>query len=455
MKMNRRRFLGATAVAGAGLAYPFPTASAAERATSAAAQPVPKPALLGGSPVRTARFPAWPVPAPGDDQAVLDVLHSGRWTRSYGGQVSNRFEEVYARVTGARHCVATANGTSALFAALGALGVGPGDEVILPPYTFVATLNVVLLQYALPIFVDTDPHTFQVDAGKIEAALTPNTRALLPVHIGGNVADLDAILALAKKKSLPVIEDACQAHLAEWRGRKVGTWGDAGCFSFQNSKNWNCGEGGAVLCNDDDLAARIYAFHNNARGRGPGGYNYQHVGSRAANLRLTEFQTALLLSQMENVEQQTRRRTENAEYLTGLLQQIPGIEPAKMYPGCTVNAYHLYMFRYRAEAFAGLPRARFLQALSAEGIPCMAGYTPLNQEPSTLATLNTRAYQRIYPAETLKQWRDRTHCPVNDQLCREAVWFAQTMLIGPKSDMDAIADAIVKIKAHAADLAKG
>lgn len=443
---SRRDFIKSTAAAGAAASvFTTPNLFAAETA---------KPAKLGGQAVRRSPFPSWPIVAENDEKAILDVVRSRKWTRSYGGNVADRFEEAYAKVTGAKHCIAVANGTSALFASLGGLGVGPGDEVILPPYTFVATLNAVLLQYALPVFVDTDRETFQIDAKKIAGAITERTTAILPVHIGGNVADLDTILATAKARKVPVIEDACQAHLAEWRGRKVGAWGDTGCFSFQASKNWNCGEGGAVLCNDDDLAQRVYAFHNNCRPRKISGYNFTYLGSRGTNLRLTDFQAAALLSQMERVEEQTRRRTENANYLTSMLREIPGIQPAKMYEGCTVNAYHLYMFRYDPERFGGLPRNKFLSALSAEGIPCSGGYSPLNKEAFIKEALETRAYQRLYPADVLKNWAERNHCPENDRLCQEAVWFYQTMLIGPRSDMDNIAEAIRKIQAHAPALAK-
>ena len=166
---------------------------------------------------------------------------------------------------GTTHCVATANGTSALIASLGALDIDPGDEVIVPPYTFIATINAVLLHYALPVFVDTDPATFQIDATKVEAAITDRTRALLPVHLGGNVADLDTLLAIASQHKLPLIEDACQSHLAEWKGKKVGSLGAAGCFSFQVTKNLPSGEGGAIITSDPELAARCYAFHNNGR----------------------------------------------------------------------------------------------------------------------------------------------------------------------------------------------
>jgi dTDP-4-amino-4,6-dideoxygalactose transaminase len=312
--------------------------------------------------VRTAPFTAWPVRDALEEQALVGVVRSGRWNR--GPQV-DRFEAEYARLTGAAHCLATANGTSALLATLGALDVGPGDEVIVPPYTFVATVNAVLLRHALPVFVDTDVETFQIDAGKVASAITDRTKVVMPVHLGGAVADLDTILGAAGARGVPVVEDACQAHLAEWKGRKVGTYGRAGCFSFQASKNLNCAEGGAILTSDSALLEACYRFHNNSRGRATAGstdFSYRGVG---ANLRLTEFQAALLLSQMTRLEQQARTRDANGAYLTSLLSGIDGVRPARAYAGCTRNAYHLYMFRYQPQAFAGLPRARFLEALRA------------------------------------------------------------------------------------------
>jgi dTDP-4-amino-4,6-dideoxygalactose transaminase len=274
------------------------------------------------------------------------------------------------------------------------------------------------------------------------------------VHIGGSAADLDTILAVGQKRKLPVIEDACQSHLAEWRGKKLGSLGTTGCFSFQASKNLNSGEGGAILTSDPELAQRIYAFHNNCRGRNIAGYNFEYMGLRGANLRLTEFQAALLLSQMTRVEEQSKTREQNAQYLTKMLSEIPGIQPARMYEGCTRNAYHLYMFRYDKEQFAGLSRGKFMQAMGAEGIPCSGGYSPLNKEKFLLAALKSKAYQRIYPPEMLNQWVERNDCPENEKLCQEAVWLMQTMLLGPRSDMDTIAAAVRKIKAYAGDLAK-
>ncbi len=427
----------------------FLTAASAT-ALAAGPKPIDKPALLGGAPVRDRRFPSWPQIRDNDEKAWMDVLRGGRWNRT-GGKYVAQFEEAWAKRLGSKYCLATANGTSALVIALAALDIGPGDEVLVPPYTFVATINAVLLHHALPVFVDTDPETFQMDARKIEAAITERTRLILPAHIGGSAVDMDTTLAVARKHKLPVLEDACQAHLSEWRGRKLSTLGDLGCFSFQASKNLNSGEGGALLTQREDLAEICRSFHDNGRGKSDGGFSYVRNG---CNLRLTEFQGALLLEQLTRLEEQSQTREKNAAYLTRQLREIPGIAPARMYEGCTRNAYHLYMFRYDRERFAGLPRAQFLKALSAEGVPCSGGYTPLNKEPFLANTFATRGWQKLYPREVLASYAERNQCPANDRLCGEGVWFTQTMLLGSKEDMDQIADAIRKIQAHAGELAR-
>jgi dTDP-4-amino-4,6-dideoxygalactose transaminase len=439
---NRRRFVATSAAVGLGVALGGGTALAAD-----------KPALLGGKRTRSQPFPSWPVSGPQEDKVLLATLQSGKWFRGYGQQV-DKFEAAYARLTGAKHCIATNGGTTALIAALGALNIGPGDEVIVTPYTFIASITSIMMHFALPIFVDIDPETFQIDPAKIEAAITDRTAAILPVHIGGNVANLDAILAVAEKHKSPVIEDACQAHLAEWRGRKVGTWGAAGCFSFQVTKNLPSGEGGAVLTNDRDLSERIFAFHGNCRARTVASFNFTYMPTRAANFRMTEFQGALLNAQMTRLERNARTRDDNANYLTGQLGQIPGIVPVKMYEGCTRNAWHLYMLRYQAEEFAHLPRDKFLQALGAEGIPCGGGYTPVPWDTFLKESFGTRGARRVFPQEVLDQWPGRCRVPEHEKLCREAVWFTQNMLLGPRGDMDQIAEAIRKIHAHAAALAK-
>ncbi|UCF37986.1 MAG: DegT/DnrJ/EryC1/StrS family aminotransferase [Acidobacteriota bacterium] len=449
---NRRNFIGLVSAGAAGMHF---TAAAPTLSVSAGVDG--KPALLGGEPVRTKPFPGWPVVEDNDRANQKAVLESKHWNR---GSHVDQFEEAWASRLGAKYAVATSSGTSALVASLAALEVGPGDEVIVPPYTFVATINVVLLHHALPVFVDTDRSTFQIDPGKIASAITENTRCVMPVHLGGNVANMDEILKVARAKNVPVLEDACQSHLAEWRGQKVGTVGDLGCFSFQASKNLNSGEGGAATSNNGDLIARVASFQNAGRG-----YeideNGKLIGDRSSgfvytrngdNRRLTEFQGALLLSQLDRLEEQAKIREQNAEYLTSLLKEVPGIRPAEMYEGCTRNAYHLYMFRFDPEGFAGMSRKRFLEAMKAEGVACSSGYGRLNKEPFLETTYKSRGFRRIYTEKEIQLLLERNECPENDRLCDEAVWLIQTQLLGPRSDMDEIAAAVRKIQKHAASL---
>jgi len=353
------------------------------------------------------------------------------------------FEALFAERTKSKYCLAVSSGTTALITSLGALGIGPGDEVIIPPYTFVATFNAVTQSYALPVFVDSDLETFQIDAAKVSAAVTPATRVLLPVHIGGSPADLDTLVAVGKEKNLPVIEDACQAPLAEWKGQPVGPIGLGGCISFQASKNLNAGEGGVVLTNDETFYNQCYNFHT------PGGGKAAPSSGRGSNFRMTEWQAAILLSQYSRMEEQCKRRDENAAYLTKLLSEIPGIMPARLTSGCTRSAWHLYMMRYDSAQFGNLPRAQFLQKLNAAGVGASSGYSPLNKMGHVRALAGNPHYQRIYGKAAMKQWLERIECPVNDRLCEQAVWLTQTALLGTKSDTEQIADAIRAVRKQA------
>jgi len=437
--VNRRQFVAASASAGVGMALTG-TARAAD-----------KPAFLGGKPVRTKGYQSWPMVDAADENAVLEVVRARRW---YRNRSVAEFEERYAKLNEAKYCVATTSGTSALLTSLGALGIGPGDEVIVPPYTFTASVSVILLHYAMPVFVDSDRETFLIDPKKIEAAITDRTAAILPVHIGGAVADMDSITAIADKHKLPVVGDACQAHLAEWRGRSAGGWGTPGCYSFQVSKNLCSGEGGAILTNDETIANKCFAFHTCCRKRSGASSGFAYDLGRNTNVRMTEFQGALLLSQMDGVVERAQTRSDNADYLSKMLSEIPGIHPARMYEGCTRNAYHLYMFRVQPEQLAGLSRNQFVRALRAEGIPCSTGYGRLNEASFIKDAINTRPYVRVYGKPTIEKWADRNRCPENDKMCDEAVWFMQNMFLGPRSDMDEIAEAVRKIQAHASEIAR-
>ena len=435
-RFTRRQFVAATSLgslaAVAGQAIPVRAAESRDAS---------KLAVRGGTPVRTRGFPGWPVwDKQRDEERVLSVLRSGVWSRS---KVVAEFEKNYAELLGAKRCLATTHGTTALLAALNALDIGVGDEVLVGPYTFVASVAVIFLSGALPVMVDTDRETFLVNPEKMEEKITPNTKAILPVHIYGLPADMDRINAIAKKHNLVVLEDACQAWLAELNGKKCGTHGNLGCFSFQNSKHLTCGEGGAVVGNDGALMDRAVSYHDFGRG-GP------RLGSKC---RMTEFQAAILLAQMERLEEQTQRRWENAVYLTAKLREIPGIMPHRLYDGVTRAAYHLYPFRYNPQEFNGAGRDKFIKALQAEGIPCSGGYGRLNKASLIEDTLSSRNFQRMYSREQLDHCRAQIECPDNDLLCSEAVCFGQRLLLGNKEDMDDIANAVEKIHENRAQLA--
>jgi len=407
-------------------------------------------AILGGQPVRTKAWPDWPMWNPKtDEEQVIKVLRSGIWSR---GKVVTEFEEKWAATIGTKRCLATTNGTSALITALRQLNVGAGDEVIVTPYTFIATIDAILMNGAMPVFVDTNPATSQIDANKIEEKITSRTTTILPVHILGLPADMVKIMSIARNNNLTVLEDACQAWLAEIDNKKVGSWGDAGCFSFQNSKHIPIGEGGAIVSDNEEFMDRCFSFHNFGRPHGKvvGTVSGEYV-ILGYKCRTTEYQAAIGLAQLKRLEAQTKIREENAEYLRSQIKDIPGIVPYELSENATRAVFHIFPFRYKKEAFHNLSRSKFLEALVAEGIPCSGGYSPLNNMPYLKDAFQSKNYQKVYPKEMLDfdGFVERNQCPQNDQLCKEAVWFRQSMLLGSKSDMNDIAMAIEKIHNNA------
>ncbi len=443
---TRREFLkqNSLAVAGAVLAAGAPSALYASAQSQA-------PAILGGSPSwAPSRWPVWPRWNPEtDEKRLLEVMRSGVWSRA---GVVTEFEKAWADALNVKRCLTVVNGTNALVTAISQFKIQAGDEVLVPPYTFIATVSAVLTNGAMPVFVDIDPVTYQMDPAKIEAKITPRTKAIIPVHILGLPADMDKIMAIAKKHNLVVIEDACQAHLAEIDKKKVGTIGHAGCFSFQNSKNLPIGEGGAVVSNDDAFIDRCFSFSNFGN---PYGSAVGAVGTgstmQGTKVRFSEYQAAIGLAQLTRLDAETTTRNENAAYLKSQIKDIPGIVPYQLYDNVTRAAFHLFPFRYKKEAFKGLSRTDFLKALSAEGIPCSSGYTTLNTQPFLNETFKSKGYQGIYPKEMLdiKNYNAQNRCPENDLLCSEAVWFTQNMLLGTRNDMKDIATAIEKIHTNA------
>ena len=401
--------------------------------------------IAGGRPVRRTPFPSWPVFGPEDEEALLEVLHSGRW---FLADKIAAFERAFADFQQAEFGIGVSSGTTALQVALEAVGIRPGDEVIVPAYTFIATASSVVSSGGIPIFADIQPGTYNIDPDSVAAAITDRTRAIIAVHIAGRPADLDAILAMAQPRGIRVIEDACQSHAAAWKGRRVGAIADLGTFSFQASKNLCAGEGGFITTDDRELHERAWSIHN--CGRSPQGAWYEHplIGS---NYRLSEYHAALLLSQMRNLEAQTATRTRNAERLTTLLSEIDGIDPLDPDERITTHAYHLYILRYRPQAFGGVPRDRFIEALQAEGVPCSSGYRPLYKESAFAARFADSPFESSYFKG--KPDYSRVCCPETERICaEESVWLTQTMLLGPESDMDDIAAAVRKVRNHADQL---
>ena len=445
--LTRRAFVRTAAAGSAALTW-----LGARRAPTVFAAGADKPALLGGTPVHKGGWPKWPEWRESWEPEIIDVLRSGRWCSSGGSGKVGEFEEAYAKLHGAKRCVATASGTTALLTALHVMGVDAGDEVIISPYTFIATYNVILMQKALPVFADTDPATLTMDSASIESRITDRTRAILPVHIYGMPCDMDPINAIAKKHNLAVIEDACQAWLAEYKGNKCGTLGDLGCFSFQNSKHIPAGDGGAVTTNNEELADRCQAYHN--CGRATGTFQGKGSFSRGTNFRMMHYAGALLRQEIDKLVTDTKRRQENADRLTAGLKEIPGVEPVRL-PKDSRAVWHLYAFRYDPEGFNGLPRAKFMKALSAEGVPSSGGYHEQYNDGLLDEAINSRGFKRLFTAERLKAYRDSFQkLKGNKQVCETTVGLFQTLLLADRSDMDHIIEAVRRIQAHSAALAK-
>ena len=404
-----------------------------------------KLSICGGQPVRTAPWPAWPQHGPEDERALLDVLHSGKW---FLGEKVVEFERTFADYHQAKYGVSVCNGTVAIQVALEAIGIAPGDEIIVPSYTFIATASAVSTTGGIPVFVDVDADTYLIDPDAVEAAITEQTKAIIAVHIAGQPADLDRLTEIAGKHSIRLIEDSAQAHNAAWKGRKVGAIGDLGTFSFQASKNLNSGEGGFITTDDCELDERAWSIHNCGRAREGQWYEHPLIGG---NYRMSEFHAALLLAQMRNLDEQTARRGTNGPLLTSLLSEIDGIRPLKVDERVTTHAYHLYAFRYDSQSFGGVPRDRFLEALRAEGVPCAAGYRPLYKEPAFAARYADCPFDSAYFGG--KPDYAKVSNPVCERICaEEAVWLTQNMLLGPQEDMHQIAAAVAKVRENASQL---
>jgi len=405
-----------------------------------------KLAVLGGKPVRNKSFPAWPQYNQQEEEALLEVLHSRIWWRT-PGKHTKQFEEDFAAYHGAKHGIACTNGTAALEIIIAALGIGLGDEVIVPDYTFVATASAVLFAGAMPVMVDIDPDTYCIDPDKAESAITVRTKAVIAVHLGGHPADMKRMVSLCHKHNLYLIEDSAHAHGTEWEGKKVGALGTGGTFSFQASKLMTAGEGGIVLTNDDDLAIRIRSVHD--CGRMPGEWFYDHY-IYGSNYRLSEWQGAVLSQQLTRLEAQGEQRSKNADFLNKALLEIEGIRPQAKAPYCTRNGHYCYIFHYDSKSFNGLSTERFIEALEAEGIPTQASYPPVHamdmfQNNEFLIKLSPEHKQQSF--DFLK-----AEYPITQDAAKHTVWLVHRTLLGTEEDTQDIVVAVRKIKEQSKEL---
>ena len=397
-----------------------------------------KLALLGGTPVRRKPFTSWPIFGKAEEKRLLRTLHSGKWGRLDGSEVAE-FEDRFAAQHGCRHGIAVVNGTVSLRIALLAAGIRAEDEVIIPPYTFFSTASAVIEANAVPVFADVELDTFNLDPRAVEAAVTSRTRAIIPVHFAGQPADMKAIMAIARKRKLLVIEDAAHAHGASYRGQLAGSLSHIASFSFQSSKNMTSGEGGILTTNNGALAESCRSIHN--CGRIPTGLWYEHH-MISGNYRLGEFQGAILNAQLGRLEAQTKTRDRNGQYLAATLSRLPGIYPQRRPASCTRHSYHLFMLRVDSNTF-GAPRVAVLKALRAEGIPCSAGYGfPLPEQPM----FRNKAFGPFLPNASARLDYRKVRCPNSDLICREqCVWLEHSLLLGRRGDMDDIARAFEKV----------
>lgn len=405
-----------------------------------------KLAILGGEPVKKDSFPVWPQYDEHERQALMEVLESHIWWRTPGTKTL-QFEREFASYQDAKYGVAVTNGTAALEVSIAALDIGPGDEVILPDYTFVATASAVLFAGALPVLVDVNRDTYCIDPELAEKAITPRTKAIIAVHMGGHPADLDRLLEISKEYHMALVEDSSHAHGTEWRGRKIGAIGDIGTFSFQASKLLTAGEGGMIVTNREDLELRARSIHD--CGRMPGEWFYSHF-IYGSNYRLSEWQGAVLSQQLKRLDEQAAVRTRNAAFLDKAFPEIEGITPQAEDPRCTRNGHYAYIFHYDRNAFAGLPTEKFIEAFNKEGIPTQASYPPVHE----LAVFQSGEYRkRLAPDQAkLEHAFLKTSFPNTERAALETIWLPQPVLLGSPEEMQQVIEAIRKIQRNAKEL---
>ncbi len=412
-------------------------------------------ALLGGTPIRSRKFSKWPQHTAADRERVAGVVESGHWggypvPSRWAGEFAQRFAEMH----NARYGLCLANGTIALVAALQAAGIRFGDEVIVPAYTWDGTATAVLFAGGVPIFADVDPDTYCLSVEATRAAITPRTRAILPVHLAMRFAEMDGLMWLARQHHLKVIEDCAHAHGGAYKGRGAGSIGDLGCFSFQESKLMTAGEGGIVITSDLAHFEHLQSQVNCGRASATDQFQQRVLGN---NYRMTELQAALLIGQLDMLPDFAAKRARAAARLSAALASIPGVRPLPAQPAITRDTVYCYVFQYRPgdpSTTTRVPRDLFCAALDAEGIPCDGRfYEPVYRSDLFYATPENCPQLSIGRDQPVDYSAFR--CPVSEHAAyNEAVWLPQFLLIGEDSDVDDIARGVAKVMGNLDALSK-
>ncbi|MFL6137237.1 MAG: DegT/DnrJ/EryC1/StrS family aminotransferase [Frankiaceae bacterium] len=392
-------------------------------------------ALHGGTPMRGTPFPPWPMHDDTERTGLLRALDQGQWWRVGGGEVT-AFEQEFAEFHGAPAAVAVSNGTEALTLALELIRLQPGDEVIVPAFTFISTSMAVQRLGGIAVPVDVDAETYCIDPASLEAVRTPRTRAVIPVHLAGQVADMDAVSAWAQAHGITVIQDAAHAHGAVWRGARIGELGTLACFSFQNGKLMTAGEGGALLL--PDAAMYEEAFERHSCGRPIGDQHYRHR-TLSTNLRMPEFSAAVLRAQLARLPRLTERRQERWAELAAALATIPGVLPQGADPRCELNPRYMAMFMLDPDAYDQAARNLVVEALVAEGIPAFVNYPPVYRTEAFWAG----PVERSAGVDALAG-----RCPVSERLGRAGAWIHHRVLLGTSDDVADVAAAVEKVLSH-------
>ncbi len=392
----------------------------------------------------------WPIHGDTERENLMEVLESGRWWRGGGDAETSRvaqFEKAFAELQDAEHGVAITNGTQALECALKAIGIQPGDEVICPAATFVATATACILVNAIPIIVDIDPSNYQIDPEAVEAAITQRTVGIMPVHYGGYPADMAALKQIADRHGLWIIEDAAHAHGSTWNGQGCGSIGDIGSFSLQMGKTLTAGEGGICLTNDDELAQKLYSYHHIGRFEGRPFYEHHIV---ASNLRMTEWQAAVLLGGVERLEEQAEIRDRNAKHLEAGLREIDGVSPIERADWVTRWNFYFYHFKFNSEQFGGIDKSTFQEALGAEGLSTGTGhlapiqknplFTERNWGPACFGDNEVPDYEVMDTPECERIYEE------------EGVSMTHRLFLGGTEDMDLMLEAIQKVRDNVDEL---